>query len=500
MSRWIASLLLALLCLAGSPAQAREWVRAELPGIVLYSDGYPHELQRWALRLRLFDAFLRQTFAIRFTEVEAGSPLTVYLLDEGDDVERLTGRENLQGLYSPSIEGSFLIASRAPGYDKETLSGQMVLFHEYAHHFMYRHFTSAWPAWYREGFAEYASTVTFDADWTAKVGQPNWPRLKHLDGKPMPLETILTAKVDDFKPGEKARFYAWSWKLVYMLSTSPDDWHRLQRYLRLTSSATDPAQAARAAFGDVQALETRLQTLIPDPRAGQTVTLAGLQKQDVAVSALDAAASRLVDLRLDRMAGDDGKRALAALRAFAADYPGNAEGHTELALALMDTDLPQAREQARMAMSLAPDDLRARAIWASIAMRQAKADPASTAADWDKLRSMLARGMSAETRDPMALAMLFRSYIMEPRPAPPGAHVAMARALALQPESYEVRSLAVYSLAMSGRIADARRVAEVLASDPHSGDVGDRALDMLARLRSTSSPKCQQGASGTISC
>ncbi len=88
-----------------------------------------------------------------------GSPLTIYLLDEGEDVERLTGRENIQGLYSPSSEGSYLIASRAPGYYKERLSGQRVLFHEYTHHFMYRHFNSAWPVWYREGFAEYAERV-----------------------------------------------------------------------------------------------------------------------------------------------------------------------------------------------------------------------------------------------------------------------------------------------------------------------------------------------------
>lgn len=194
---WIAAFLLALLWLVSAPAQARQWVRAEMPGVVLYSDGYPHELQRWALKLRLFDALLRQQFNLTEPDADTGSPLTIYLLEEGKDVETLTGLKNIQGLYSPSSEGSFLIASRAPGYQKEQLSGQITLFHEYTHHFMYRHFTSAWPSWYREGFAEYASAATFDADWKATVGQPNWPRMKHLDGKPMPLATVLTASVDD---------------------------------------------------------------------------------------------------------------------------------------------------------------------------------------------------------------------------------------------------------------------------------------------------------------
>jgi hypothetical protein len=493
MRRFLA-LLLAVLCLASVPAQARQWVRAELPGVVLYSDGYQHELQRWALRLRLFDALLRQTMDLPATDAETGSPLTVYLLDEGKDAERLTGRKNLNGLYSPSIEGSFLIASRAPGYRKEALSGQAVLFHEYAHHFMYRHFTSAWPAWYREGMAEYAGAVTFDADWTASVGQPNWPRLHHLDGKPMPLETILASSVNDFPPGESARFYAWSWKLVYLLSMTADDRERLRHYLRLFAAGTDPMTAARAAFGDPKSLESRLHALVPDPRGGRQVPLAGLPRAEIAASALDPSASRLVDLRLERLAGADRKRALTGLRALVASAPGNAEARRELALALLPDSIGEAGEQARLATTLAPGDTRAQAVWADIAMRRIKADPASTPADWDTLRAMLAKAIGPDTRDPYALSLLFRTYLAEPRPAPPAAHAAMDRALALQPESYEVRLLAVYSLASRGRLEEARRTAEILASDPHSGTLGKRALDLLATLRPSSLLPCTSGA------
>jgi hypothetical protein len=500
MTRWIASLLLALLCFVSVPAHARQWVRAEIPGAVLYSDGYPHELQRWALKLRLFDALLRQQFALAGPDADEGSPLTVYLLDEGKDVERLTGLENVHGLYSPSSEGSFLIASRAPGYEKERLSGQNVLFHEYAHHFMYRHFTSAWPAWYREGLAEYAGAVTFDIDWNAIVGQPNWPRLRHLDGKPMPLPMILTASVDDFEPDEKARFYSWSWKLVYLLSGSAEDRQTLDRYLRLFSSDIEPAEAARSAFGDIGAMEARLHALAVDPRGGQKVALEARPSADIPVTTVDSAASLLIDLRLSRMAARDRKRAVAGLLAFVAAYPANAEARRELALALQDTDLAAASEQAAQAVTLAPGDLRARAVWADLAMRRTKANPGATAADWDSLRATLAKATGANRRDPMALSLLFRSYLMEARPAPPAAHEAIDEALNLQPESYELRSLAVYSLAMRGRLDDARRAASVLASDPHSGALGKRALDMLARLQSSRDLSCRPGTSGAITC
>lgn len=498
--RSLLALLLAVLCLASVPAHARQWVRAEMPGVVLYSDGYPHELQRWALKLRLFDALLRRTLGLPEEDAEAGSPLTVYLLEEGKDVERLTGRKNINGLYSPSSEGSLLIASRAPGYNREVLSGQMVLFHEYTHHFMYRHFTSAWPAWYREGFAEYAMAATFDADWNATVGQTNWPRLHHIGGKPMPLEQVLTASVEQFRPGDKARFYAWAWKLVYLLSGTAEDQQRLQTYLRLFASGTPSLEAARSAFGDLEALEARLQALVPDPRAGQDIPLAGMMKTDIAAAPLDLAASELLDLRLERMAAGRPDAASAGLRTMLGRDPANAEARRELALALREMNSAEALSQASQALAAAPDDPRTLAVWTDLAMRQVKANPASTAADWDTMRTRLANAIGPDVRDPMALSTLFRSYLLERRQPPPQVHAAMDRALALQPESYELRSLAVYSLAMRGRLAEARQVARVLASDPHSGALGTRALDILDRLPKTGSASCQSDASGVPAC
>jgi len=114
--------------------------------------------------------------------------------------------------------------------------------------------------------------------------------------------------------------------------------------------------------------------------------------------------------------------------------------------------------------------------------------PASTPADWDRLRALLAQSIGPDTSDPYALSLLFRTYLAEPRPAPPAAHAAMDRALALQPDSYEVRLLAVYSLAMRGRLE------EIQASDPHSGMLGKRALDSLGTLRSSSPLPCTSGA------
>jgi hypothetical protein len=492
MMRWLASLLLAVACMASLPAQARDWVRAEAQGVIILADGYPHEVERWTRKVEAIDALLRQELGVGDRPEEPGSALTIYLLEDEQAVERLTGRENLHGLYSPSSEGSYLIASRAPGYDRARLSGEMTLFHEYAHHFMYRHFAAAYPAWYREGFAEYIGAVSLDADWNARLGAPAWPRLKALEGKPLPLATILTASVDDLPPGDRARFYARSWKLVHMLEASGEDRHRLARYLRLFSQGRDSLEAAQSAFGDLGVLEKRLHAHLPDPRGGRRISLASAGQRQRAAIALDPLASRLAEMRLARLAGADRKASVAQLEAFASDNPGSAEARRELALALRTAAggkrqralLDRAQAHADAAVALAPDDLRSIAVAADIAFARLSASPGGQSPQaWDAARASLAAAIGRDARDPYALATWFRSFIAEPRlPPPPAAHAAMARALALQPESYEIRFLDIYAKAMQGRLAEARTAARALASDPHAAGMGKRALAMLDRL------------------
>lgn len=486
---WLHLLLGLALFAFSAAAHARQWLRAELPGTVIYSDGYPHELQRWALKVRLIDGLLRQHLGADEIASEPGSTLTIYLLGDGKAVERLTGRKNLKGLYSSSSEGSFLVASRAPGYDRFELSGEMTLFHEYAHHFMYRHFTSAWPVWYREGQAEFVGAVRFDADWNAVIGQPAWPRMKHLTGKPMPLTTILAASVDDFPAGERARFYSWSWKLVHLLNSAPDDRDRLDRYLALFAGGMASLEAAKAAFGDLAALEARLHAYAPNPRGTGLARRHTADAQQIVVKALDPTASRLVDLRLARLLGGNPKSARAGLQALVQAAPTSAAAWRELALAERDaasdrrgkTDLAAAIAHAEAALALAPHDIRTIAVHADIVFRRLAASVSAQPADWDAARARLKNAITPATRDPYALTVFFRSYLAERRRPPPDANKAMAMAMMLQPESYEIRLFHTYSLAMQGRHEEARRAARVLASDPHVAELGKRALTVLEK-------------------
>lgn len=493
LSRFLVSLCIALSLTLGltTPAAAREWLRASLPGIVIYSDGQAHDLKMWALKIELFDALLKKRYGSG-TE-EQGSPLTIYLLDDAKAVSNQAGRANLTGFYSSSTEGSFAVASRQREYYAERLSGQMSLFHEYTHHFMYRHFVSAYPAWYREGFAEYLSTTTFDMDWRPTIAVPAIHRYSELRKSPPSLESIFTSSVEDFKPDEKARFYAWSWKLVYMLSADSVRREQLGRYLKLYAEGEESLRAASMAFGDLKRLEGELRGYVA-PASGVTLPDPVLPKRDlVNVETLDPVQSQLVDLHLNRRLKIAPLRTSASLLELDAAYPARPDVLLELALAQKAQGLAgdanafaMAEATAAKAMALSPEEARIVAVWADLAIRRMKRNPATPSAEWDAVRSKLSSATRQKPNDPFTLITFFRAFVEQPTQPSPEAHAAIARALALQPESYQIRLLRTFSLSARGRFAEAKAIARIMASDPHAARIGQRALLSLERAEADS--------------
>lgn len=487
------SLALALILGLSTPAMAREWLRATLPGIMIYSDGKPHDLSLWALKIELFDALLQKRYGNGSDD--QGSPLTIYLLENGNAVSKQGGRKNLTGFYSSSSEGSFAVASRQPEYYPNRLSGQMSLFHEYAHHFMYRHFVSAYPAWYREGFAEYTSTTRFDADWRPTVAIPAFHRYSELRKSPPSLEKILTASVEDFKPDEKARFYAWSWKLVYMLNADSNRKEQLDRYLQLFAGGADSLTAATVSFGNLKQLEGELRGYVA-PASGISLTDPVLSDRElVTVETLDPVESRLVDLHLDRRLKVMPAQTTEGLQALAAAYPERVDVLLELALAQKvqglagdPNALRMAEATAAKAMVLAPDNARTAAVWADLTIRRMKGNPATRTTEWDATQRRLSIAIKRDPDDPYALMTYFRAYAEHPKQPSAGAHEAIARALTLQPESYHIRMLAAFSLALQKRFAEAKAIVRILASDPHAAEMGKRALASLERAEANARP------------
>lgn len=147
--------LLALTVIARPAIAADKWLKAETKHFVIYSSGKREELERFARTTEKFDALMRL-----LTQAPANDEplrLPIYVLANAEGVSALMNDKarTVAGFYRASKYGSFAVANRERATGKTDLKADAVLQHEYAHHFMFRNFAFAYPAWYIEGFAEF---------------------------------------------------------------------------------------------------------------------------------------------------------------------------------------------------------------------------------------------------------------------------------------------------------------------------------------------------------
>lgn len=128
-------------------------------------------------------------------------------------------RDELAGGYFLGGEGvNYIVVSAG----KDEPSDYPVVFHEYSHYLLKRHFGSREiPAWLNEGLAEYLQTYTFFEDGHAQLGSPQPGHLDRLRREPlMPWDQFF--KIDSLtlqQSGKHSRtiFYAQAWAAVHAL-------------------------------------------------------------------------------------------------------------------------------------------------------------------------------------------------------------------------------------------------------------------------------------------
>jgi hypothetical protein len=165
MGRFVAFLFAIVLAM---PAHAA-WHEATTKHFRLYSDGSPQSLREFATKVERFDAVLRNKLGVG--DEPSPQRLTIFVLRTSEQVAAVSGMgRSVAGFYSPAASGSIAVTHRERKTGRYDDSGEMTLFHEYAHHFMYHYFPFAYPLWFSEGFAEYVSTTTFTKDGQAEMG------------------------------------------------------------------------------------------------------------------------------------------------------------------------------------------------------------------------------------------------------------------------------------------------------------------------------------------
>ena len=465
------------LATAATPVSA-EWLKATSKHFIVYADSdrasltrQASELERFDAVLRLFDARVRRLPRVEEDPDAEFNRVTVFVVPNVETVQRLSRREDAAGVYFPRITGSVAFVPRVgDGSGTGALNARVVLFHEYAHHFMFSRADKAFPAWYSEGFAEFASTV-MERGGKVWLGAPaNHRGFSLLRGQGVPIEQLLAPRQ---RSEEGDAFYGRGWLLTHMLSFDDARRPQLARYLALFNAGTPSVEAAREAFGDLRALNGQLDHYLErNTTPALPIEPSLLGTPVVEVRPLTPGERALVAMRATSTSGVDRAGATtlyARAKPAAAPFASDAVAQGWLAEMAFDAGkLDEAEAACDAAIAADPRSSQALLYKARVRLARAKAANANAAA-WTEARGWIIKANRAQQNDAAALSLYYDSFGMEGRAPSPAAIAGLYRAIELAPQDRSVRFQAAQQLLIDGDAAQARLFLRALASDPHAG-------------------------------
>lgn len=484
-----------ILAVIATPAHAK-WLRADTESFIIYSESNEKQLREFAANLQRFDTTLRVVFNVAAKGEE--SRLPIYLLPGRDDVARLaTGSHSapVSGFYRQDRDGSFALSHRQnDGTLPGTSPAQQVLFHEYSHHFMKRHLRVAFPGWFIEGFAEYYSTVDFDKEGRAMVGQPAHRRAYGLLMLPkMPAERVLFEPPSAMRSrGQTDVYYGRSWLLTHMLFHDPARANQINAYTNAINAGTEPRKAATDAFGDLAQLDKDLNRYVEGRLSYRTTRDPVPVSTAIKITPLSADEDAVMMLRIERMNARADQARLTKvrddLRALAAKLPANPDLQYELAAAEWDIapatrDLTAMRAALDKLLAARPEHVRGNVLLGQLQLHQLRQKGETDPAAWKAARRPIQIANRADPNDPIPLHAYFQSFLTERTRPSDMAIKGLERAFALTPENLNLRSAYAVSLAHLGRFEPAINLAKTVAFDPHDNGRGDALLKRIETMR-----------------
>jgi hypothetical protein len=467
---------------ASAPAWA-SWRRAESANFIVYSQSSEQALRNRVALLEDYNAFLRLLTGVN--DPPAPNRLPVYVLRNHGALNAVRPMpQGVAGFYAPSSSGiAAFVDDGADGIGEE---GNLVLFHEIAHHFMWQYRPTAYPPWYVEGFAEYVSTASFTKS-TIEFGQPSRGRagaLTFLNW--LPLERVLFSPPPT-KADEAALYYAESWLLVHYLLRDEARKAKLITFF----NAIRGGEAPPAAFKRIFAVEPR-QLQADLVRYGERqLTYSRLKRRFAAetpsmqVTVLPPSADDLMLAAAAMQIGvDDAREAalVAQVRTAAAKYDDDFARRTLAKAEALYGDGAAADRLLDSILTQSPNDAEAlylkgmRLLVAARKQRDKGGPLAKQAQTW------FARSHKADDKAFPTLTRYVEASLFNAAPTENIVEV-MLLAQQLAPQVVELRMNAASMLLARGHKAEAAILVEPLASDPHNPGLATAAKKMLERAR-----------------
>ena len=472
--RMAAAMAMVCAAMSAAPVQA-EWREARARHFVLYGNMSEDAIRAMATRLEQFDGVLRHVYRLPEVEGQESNPVTVYALPNVAAIRRLYGKggDHVMGFYQPRVSGSVAFTPiRAEDEGPNAVQPQYVLFHEYAHHFLFGNSSIAYPAWFSEGFAEFASTARFDRDGVM-VGVAAQHRARGLlDSSKLPIETLFDSSRRKLDARELDQVYGRGWLLTHFIMFDPVQRTKFNQYLTLLNNGTPSIAAGDQAYGSLQQLDRDMERYLGRSRIpGLLVRFAGLPKVEVAVRVLSAGEQALIDdrIRSDRGVNRTVGRELYTRAALAAAaYPRDAVAQGWLAEMAYDAGEDDAAEAAAdRALAVDAKSQQALLYKGLIHLRRALATHSRDPKVWDEARGWVIKANRADPNAAEPLAVFYRSFLMAGEKPRESAVLGLERAFQLVPQDKGVRFTLASQRINANDVDMAKALLRPLAFDPH---------------------------------
>lgn len=493
---WAKSALLPLLAWFSAAPASAAWFEARSRHFVVYAEGGSASVRKFAADLERFDQAVRKLIQLPDVEGDDPNPVTVFVMDDTRAVETLckggVGKSAkdcryIAGFYDSRVSGSVAFVPRRAGSGQFDTNARTILFHEYAHHLMMASSGSAYPAWYREGFAEFVSNVELEKAGEVGLGLPAYDRVRSLYQLPaIPMRRLLTAGLSSLSPTERQAFYARAWLAMHYLAFSAERRGQVNTYLKAINKGTSATDAAAMAFGDLHELDIETSAYLRRGRLTYLrVVVPEIPEAAIKVVQMDAGDAAMMPVRIQSNRGVDresAKAVAAQARLIASEYPDDPRANDALVEAEFDAaNLDAADAAADRVLAKAPDDIRAMIYKALIILRRAQGNPASGDATFKDVRKWLQKANRVQPDAAWPLYLFFTTYPMQGQKPTPNAVAALERAFALAPQDNSVRMTLVQHYLTEKDFRAARAVLAPLAFDPHiSAD--HPAVKLLAQI------------------
>jgi tetratricopeptide (TPR) repeat protein len=468
-----------------------DWHEASSDHFVIYADESEKEIRKYSDRLERYYSAMGVVLPSKKIKHSPSNRVTIYVVRSERIVRKLYGSGNdsryVKGFYLPRAGGSLAIIPPIDVAGSRASESELVLMHEYAHHFMAENTTYLVPRWYSEGFAEYFATARFEKDGAVGLGLPAQHRAYDLfEATEVSIERLFDSKLyESRKSKDYDSFYGRSWLLFHYLFTDAGRREQIADYLNRLNGGEAELPAATAAFGDLKELDKALDRYLKQ-RKMQYIRVPPdrLTQGQIVVRRMSEAEAASMPIRIRSKRGVDQKIAAEVVleaREVAGKYPDEPAVQAALAEAEFDAgDDEAAVRAADKALAKAPGNMTA-LIQKGYALTR-MANEAKTAESWQAARRHFVSVNRIENDHPIPLIYYYLSFLEQGKEPTKAALDGLEWALELAPYDGSVRMMVASRQMQDKRFAEAIRTISPLAYNPHMSP-DNPAIALLEKAR-----------------